>query len=176
MIPAKPAQPARIVAMSPPTSAGLLPFREGSAGLELFVVHMGGPYWAGKDLAAWSVAKGLYDAAAEDPVAAARREFEEEVGRSAPTGPLVDLGELRMPSRKRLRVFAVATDEPLAFVASNTFTLEWPPRSGRTAEFPEVDNAAWFGITEAREKLVAGQLPVLDALERELGQPLTGPV
>jgi predicted NUDIX family NTP pyrophosphohydrolase len=146
-------------------SAGLLPYRNGPAGVEVFLVHMAGPYWQHKDEGAWSIAKGEYDPGVEDPWAVARREFAEEVGRPAPQGPAVDLGEHRMPSGKRVRVFAVETDEDLAFLSSNLFEMEWPPRSGRMQQFPETDGAAWFDLPTARMKLVSGQVPVLDLFQ-----------
>lgn len=148
-------------------SAGLLPYRVVDGHLEVYLVHMSGPYWARKDQGAWSVAKGEYDVG-EDPQGVARQEFAEEVGRPAPQGEYVDLGETRLPSGKRVRVFAVATADELGFVESNLFTMEWPPRSGRTAEFPEVDAAAWYRVEEARLKLVPSQAPILGALQRTL--------
>lgn len=142
--------------------------------MEVFLVHMSGPYWAHKDDGAWSIAKGEYDPAIEQPEAVARREFAEEVGRPAPSGECRDAGEFRMPSGKRVRVFAVETDDDLSFVSSNLFTMEWPPRSGRMQEFPETDAAAWFDLETAQVKLVSGQVPVLAALAKAvdgLGRP-----
>lgn len=133
-------------------------------------MHMAGPYWARKGAGAWSVAKGEYEPG-EDVRAVARREFEEEVGRPAPEGEYVDLGEVRLPSGKRVRTFAVVTAENLQFVESNLFTMEWPPRSGRMAEFPEVDDGRWFDLEAARSALVASQVPILDALQRALLDP-----
>lgn len=152
--------------MPPRRSAGLLPFRRGSSGLEVFLVHMAGPYWAHKDDGAWSIAKGEYDPATEDPRSVAAREFLEEVGRPAPQGQWLDLGEFRMPSGKRVWTFAVETEENLRFVSSNLFTMEWPPKSGRIMEFPETDNASWFTMDSARTKLVGGQVPILERLRR----------
>ncbi len=149
-------------------SAGLLPYRRDGAGLHVFLVHMGGPFWARRDEGGWSVAKGLTDPC-EDPADAARREFAEEVGVPAPPGDLVDLGSRRMPSGKLVRVFAVEAPASLAFVASNTFALEWPRGSGRIQDFPEVDRAAWFTLDEARTKLVAGQIGFLDTLADRVG-------
>jgi predicted NUDIX family NTP pyrophosphohydrolase len=142
-------------------SAGLLPYRVSG---EVFLVHMAGPYWAHKDDGAWSVAKGEYDPSREDPKEVAAREFGEEVGAPAPRGTWTDLGETPMPSGKRVRVFAVLTDEPLAFVSSNLFEMEWPPLSGRIQRFPETDGAGWFGVEQARTKIVRGQVPILDSL------------
>ena len=150
-------------------SAGLLPYRRTPAGIEVFLVHMAGPYWAHKDEGAWSIAKGEYHPDAEDPWAVARREFAEEVGRAAPHGPVVDIGEHRMPSGKRVRVFAVETDEDLAFVSSNLFEMEWPPRSGQMQEFPETDGAAWFDLPTALVKVVSGQVPILEAFAKTVG-------
>lgn len=149
-------------------SAGLLPYRRDAAGLHVFLVHMGGPFWARRDDGAWSVAKGLTDDC-EDPADAARREFVEEVGAPDPPGELVDLGSRRMPSGKVVRVFAVEAPASLAFVASNTFALEWPRGSGRVQDFPEVDRAAWFTLDEARTKLVGGQVGFLDTLAGLVG-------
>ena len=149
-------------------SAGLLPYRRDSTGLHVFLVHMGGPFWAHRDAGGWSVAKGLADPC-EAPEDAARREFAEEVGAPAPPGDLLDLGSRRMPSGKVVRVFAVEAPPSLAFVVSNTFALEWPRGSGRVQDFPEVDRAAWFPLDEARTKLVAGQVPFLDTLADRIG-------
>jgi len=128
---------------------------------------MGGPFWAAKDDGAWSVIKGEYEDG-EDPLVAARREFAEETGGAAPDGPLLALGEVRQRSGKRIVVWALESDFDADAIVSNTFTLEWPPRSGRRQAFPEIDRAGWFELDAARRKLVAGQLPFIDALEREL--------
>ena len=144
-------------------SAGILLYRRTPA-LEVFIGKMGGPFWARKDAAAWSIPKGLYGPD-EEPLAAALREFGEEIGAPAPDAAYALLGECRQPSGKRLTVFAAEAPEA-AFVASNTFEVEWPPRSGRLQEFPELETAAWFDLAEARVKLVKGQLPVLAALEQ----------
>lgn len=151
----------------PVTSAGLLLYREGEH-LEVFIAHMGGPYWARKREGAWSVPKGEYDAG-EDPLAAARREFAEEIGVAAPDIHYAELGSFRYTSGKLIRVFAgAAADFTVDEVRSNTFEVEWPPRSGRRQSFPEIDDAAWITVTEARSLLVAGQRPALDALELRL--------
>lgn len=144
-------------------SAGLMAWHRANGVLHAFLVHMGGPFWAGKDVAAWSVPKGIPDSE-EDQVAAARREFTEEVGVPAPSGEPVDLGTVRSGS-KVIRAYAVEADPQLAFRTSNTFTLEWPPRSGRMQEFPEVDRGAWFSMDEARVRIVRSQLPFLDRLQ-----------
>jgi predicted NUDIX family NTP pyrophosphohydrolase len=145
-------------------SAGLLPYRRTDGGLEVFLVHMAGPYWAHKDEGAWSVAKGEYDPQVEDAWDVACREFEEEVGLPAPAGDVVDGGEHRMPSGKRVRVFALATRADLRFVSSNLFTMEWPPGSGAWQEFPETDGAAWFDLGTASRKIVSGQRALLAAV------------
>lgn len=148
-------------------SAGLLLFRLRDRRPQVFIGHMGGPYWARKDEAGWSIPKGEYPAD-EDPLLAARREFEEEIGSPAPDGPLLDLGEIRQSSGKRVVAWAVEGDFDPADVSSNTFSMEWPPRSGRQAEFPEIDRAEWFDLATARRKLVRGQVPFLEALEKAL--------
>lgn len=149
------------------TSAGILLYRRTAGELEVLIAHMGGPFWAKKDAAAWSIPKGLYTD--EEPRAAALREFAEELGSPAPEAEYFELGEFRQPSGKRLTVFAAASDFDATRVRSNTFSVEWPPRSGRFQDFPEIDAAAWVSIEVAREKLVKGQLPVLEALAHQLG-------
>jgi predicted NUDIX family NTP pyrophosphohydrolase len=128
---------------------------------------MGGPFWTGKDKAAWSIPKGLYDED-EEPLAAAMREFTEELGLPVPVPPdrLVPLGEVRQPSGKRLTVWAAEADLEPADVRPGLFTMEWPPRSGKQAEFPEIDEAAWWSLTDAETKLVRGQIPFLARLTR----------
>src|SRR4051812_16940680 len=156
---------ARMRAM-PVRSAGLLLWRHGADGaVEVLIAHMGGPFWSGKDEAAWSIPKGLYDDA-EEPLAAAFREFTEELGVMPPIDPasVAALGEFRQRSGKLLTVWAAAGDLDPADVVPGTFEMEWPPRSGRMGEFPEIDRVAWMLIDEARPKLVAGQRPVLDRL------------
>lgn len=152
--------------MSPQRSAGILLYRR-APGLEVWIAHMGGPFWAKKDAGAWSIPKGLYEVG-EDALAAALREFAEEMGAPAPAVDYEALGEFRYSSGKLLAVFAAEADFAVDVLASNTFPLEWPPRSGRMQEFPEVDDARWFTVDIARQKLVKGQLPILDALERLL--------
>jgi predicted NUDIX family NTP pyrophosphohydrolase len=146
-------------------SAGILLYRRTDAPEpQVWIAHMGGPFWARKDAAAWSIPKGEYGPG-EDPFVAARREFAEEIGVPAPDADYVDLGEFRQSSGKIVTVFAAEADLAVDRVVSNTFTVEWPPRSGIRREFPEIDAARWVGLAEARVKLVRGQLPVLDALE-----------
>ncbi len=148
-------------------SAGILLHRSGAAGVEVLLGHMGGPFWARKDAGAWSVPKGEHGPD-EDRLAAAVREFTEELGSPPPPGTPVELGTVRQRSGKRLTVFALAGDLDVAAVVSNTFTLEWPRGSGRMREFPEIDRAAWFGPAEARRAIVPGQVPFLDMLARVL--------
>ena len=147
----------------PRTSAGLLLYRRGAAGVEVLVGHMGGPFWARKDAGAWSIPKGEHGPD-EEPRDVALREFAEELGAPAPVTDLVPLGEVRQSGGKRLTVWAAEGDFDAAGAVSNTFTLEWPPRSGRVQEFPEIDRAAWTTLEEARVKLVQGQVPLLDRL------------
>jgi predicted NUDIX family NTP pyrophosphohydrolase len=137
-------------------------YRRRPSGLEVFLVHPGGPFWAKKDLGAWSIPKGLYPES-EDPLDAARREFTEETGFTA-SGDFVALGELKQPGGKLVSAWAVEGDCEPAELRSNSFSLEWPPRSGRHQEIPEVDRAAWFPIDQARQKILSGQCPFLDRL------------
>ena len=152
----------------PKTSAALLVFRHATDGLEVLIAHMGGPFWACKDAGAWSIPKGEYTDD-EEPLAAARREFAEEMGAPPPGGEPVPLGTVKQSGGKAVTTFAVEGDFDLAGFRSNTFELEWPRGSGRTQEFPEVDRAAWVPVAVAREKLVKGQVPVLDALVEHVG-------
>ncbi|MFI7673456.1 NUDIX domain-containing protein [Actinophytocola sp. NPDC049390] len=152
----------------PKTSAAFLVYRHGADGLEVLIAHMGGPFWARKDAGAWSIPKGEYTDG-EEPLAAARREFAEEMGSAPPDGEVVPLGTVKQSGGKSVTTFAVEGDFDLAGFRSNTFELEWPRGSGRTQEFPEVDRAEWLPVEVAREKLVKGQVPVLDALVERLG-------
>lgn len=146
----------------PKRSAGLLLYRQREGALELFLVHPGGPYWAKKDDGAWSIPKGLHEPD-EDPLAAARREFQEETGFTA-QGECLDLGEFKQPGGKVVRAFALEGDADPAQMKSNVFDMEWPPKSGHRQEFPEADKAGWFTPAEARRKLVKGQVAIVDAL------------
>jgi predicted NUDIX family NTP pyrophosphohydrolase len=137
-------------------------YRGAGAGLELLLVHPGGPFWAKKDLGAWSIPKGEY-AGDEDPLAVAQREFEEETG-TRPHGKFRPLGEVVQAGGKRVSAWAVEGDFDPATLVSNTFETEWPPRGGRKRSFPEVDRAAWFSPDEARRKILAGQRPFIDRL------------
>ena len=146
----------------PKQSAGVLLYRHVEGRLEVLLVHPGGPYWAKKDEGAWTIPKGEFDEP-QDPETAARREFAEETGATL-RGDLIALAPLRQPSGKVVHAFATVGEfEPVA-LRSNTFTLEWPPRSGRRQEFQEVDRAAWFSIDEAEHKILNGQLPLLRQL------------
>ena len=147
------------------TSAGILLWRRADDGPEVLIGHMGGPFWARKDAGAWSIPKGEYGPG-EDPFAVALREFEEELGTPVPAADFVPLGELRTTSSKVLTVWAAEGDLDAGTCVSNTFELEWPPRSGRLQHFPEIDRAAWFPVEEARTKLVKGQVGFLDRLPR----------
>lgn len=149
------------------TSAGILLYRLRPEGPQVLLGHMGGPFWAKKDDGAWSIPKGEHDAD-EEPVAVARREFEEELGSPVPADVLVPLGSAKVTSSKVLAVWAAEGDLDATATRSNTFELEWPPRSGRLQEFPEIDRAAWFGVEEARTKLLTGQVPFLDRLADHL--------
>lgn len=151
----------------PKLSAGLLLYRTGDDGLEVLIAHPGGPFWAKKDDGAWSIPKGEYDID-DDPWEAARREFAEELGLTVPDGPRLDLGEVRQAGGKVVTAFAVGADLDVSEARSNTFEMEWPPRSGRVQEFPEVDRVAWVRLEEARTKLLKGQLPILDRLSSAL--------
>jgi predicted NUDIX family NTP pyrophosphohydrolase len=144
-------------------SAALLVYRRSGAGLEVLIVHPGGPYWAKKDDGAWSLPKGEY-VDGEDPLTVARREFAEELGQDAPAGAVTDLGEVRQAGGKRVRCFAVESDVDVSAIDSNEFELEWPPRSGQRQLFPEVDRAEWVSTDVARVKLLGGQVPLVDAL------------
>jgi predicted NUDIX family NTP pyrophosphohydrolase len=146
------------------TSAGLLLYRISPGGaVDVLIAHPGGPFWARKDDAAWSVPKGEYSAG-EDPLDAAYREFEEEVGLTPPGGKAAFLGERRQPGGKRVSVWALEADLDVTHSSSNTFEIEWPRGSGKTQEFPEVDRVEWVSIELAQRKLVKGQVPFLDDL------------
>ena len=151
------------------SSAGVLLFRWREGTLQVLLVHPGGPFWQRRDDGAWSLPKGEI-AADEAPELAARREFEEETGTPL-TGPVVALTPVRQPGGKVVHPFAAEGDLDAAAVRSNTFAMEWPPRSGRMREFPEVDRAGWFDLPTARRKLIAGQLPILEELAAALAPP-----
>lgn len=148
----------------PRISAGLLLYRRaGDDGIDVLIGHPGGPFWARKDEAAWSIPKGEY-ADDEDPWTAAQREFVEEIGLPVPDGPRVELPPVKQSGGKIVTAFAVEADLDVTDSKSNTFEMEWPRGSGAMREFPEIDRVGWFSVTEAREKLLKGQRPLLDAL------------
>jgi len=147
-------------------SAGILMFRRRDGAVGLLLVHPGGPYWAKKDEGAWSIPKGLFEEG-EDALAAARREFAEETG-ARPAGPFIELGVFKQPSGKRVFAWAIEGEFDLAAFASESFAMEWPPRSGRMQEFPEADRAGWFSHDEARVKITRGQRPIIEALLERL--------
>jgi predicted NUDIX family NTP pyrophosphohydrolase len=151
-----------------PRSAGILLYRIRDGEPEVLIVHPGGPFWARKDAGAWSIPKGEHDDD-EDAQACALREFEEETGTALTPAALADLGTVRLKSGKLVAAWAVEGDLDADTITSNTFELEWPPRSGRTQEFPEVDRAGWFGLAAARDKLNPAQAAFLDRLRDLLG-------
>jgi predicted NUDIX family NTP pyrophosphohydrolase len=152
--------------MSKAISAGVLLYRIRAGTPEVFLVHPGGPYWQHKDAGAWSIPKGEVEDGA-DPLAAAQREFHEETG-SRVSGEFVALTPLKQRSGKLVHAWAVKGDIDAASIASNSFSIEWPPRSGQQREFPEVDRGEWFTIAAAREKISAGQRGFLDQLQHLL--------
>jgi predicted NUDIX family NTP pyrophosphohydrolase len=145
-------------------SAGILLYRSQDRGLQVLLVHPGGPFWARRERGVWSVPKGEYEPD-EDALAAARREFEEEIGQPAPDAEPIDLGEVVQKNGKLVRAYALPGDLDASAIVSNTFALEWPPRSGTIRQFPEVDRAQWFTLDEAREKLVPAQIELVERLQ-----------
>ena len=150
----------------PKRSAGILMFRRRDLALEVFLVHPGGPFWKNKDAGAWSIPKGEYGAD-EDPLAAAKREFQEETGFEA-QGKFLPLGEIAQPSGKVITAWAIEGDCSSVAIRSNTFSMEWPPKSGRRQEFPEVDRAAWLDLVDARKRIVPGQGEFLARLVKQI--------
>jgi predicted NUDIX family NTP pyrophosphohydrolase len=150
----------------PKTAAGLLLYRRRSLGAEVLLAHPGGPFWARKDLGAWTIPKGEIDPG-EDPVSAARREFREEIGLDV-TAPVEPLGQIKQPGGKIVLIWTAEGDFDPARLASNTFEMEWPKGSGHMRLFPEVDRAAWFDLGEARRRILPGQAPFLEALVTSL--------
>jgi predicted NUDIX family NTP pyrophosphohydrolase len=151
------------------TSAGILLYRWREGALELLLAHPGGPYWRTKDLGHWTIPKGEVEAG-EEVLAVARREFVEETGHPVPEGPRIDLGEIRQKSGKLVVAWGVEGDLDPTDAHSNTFPMEWPPGSGLTEDFPEIDRVAWFDPAEARLRLKAAQVPLIDRLEEALGR------
>jgi predicted NUDIX family NTP pyrophosphohydrolase len=147
-------------------SAGLLLFRRVGGQVEVFLAHMGGPFWARKDDASWSIPKGEFGDD-EAPLDAAKREFREETGR-IPTGRFIELAPVKQSGGKTVFAWAVEWDCDATAIKSNTFTIEWPPGSGKMCEFPEIDRAAWFALGKARRKILKGQAPLLDELEQRI--------
>ena len=152
-------------------SAGIVLYREVDGRVEVLLGHMGGPFWARKDSGAWTIPKGEYDAN-EDELAAARREFEEEIGMPVPATSFVDLGEVRQSGGKVVRAWAADGDLDAATAESNTFEIEWPPKSGRVQTFPELDRVEWFELDTARTKIIAAQRAFLDRLLDRLSDPV----
>jgi predicted NUDIX family NTP pyrophosphohydrolase len=152
----------------PRLSAGILLYRRNGNGLEVLLAHPGGPFWKNKDAGAWSIPKGQYQEG-EEALAAAIREFCEETGFTLGAVEFQSLGELKQNSGKVVTAWAVEKDVPAEAIKSNLFPMEWPPKSGKMQEFPEVDRAGWFGMEAAREKLLEGQREFLDRLERLVG-------
>jgi predicted NUDIX family NTP pyrophosphohydrolase len=148
-------------------SAGILMYRRAGAALQVLLVHPGGPFWTRKDLGAWSIPKGEFEEG-EEPLAAAKREFGEELG-TKPDGGFVALGTVVQPSRKEVIAWAVEGDFAVAELKSNTFEMEWPPKSGTKRQFPEVDRAEWFGLTDARKKILPGQVEFIERLVAQVG-------
>ena len=160
--------------MAKKNSAGILLHRLRGSGIEVFLVHPGGPFWATKDAGAWSIPKGEFEAG-EDPLEAAKREFKEETG-FAVAGNFIELTPVKQPGGKVIFAWAVMGDCEADSIKSNTFSLEWPPRSGKRKEFPEVDRAGWFTPEVAREKILKGQLNFLEELKRMIENSSVSPV
>lgn len=149
-------------------SAGILLYRKTGDEYEVLLVHPGGPFWAKRDDGVWSIPKGELDEE-EEPLAAAKRELAEELGQHVPKGELTPLGEAKQPSGKAVHIWALKADLDADKIKSNMFMIDWPPRSGKKMEIPEVDRASWFSLSAATIKLVPGQLPFLNRLAEHLG-------
>jgi predicted NUDIX family NTP pyrophosphohydrolase len=147
-------------------SAGIVLFRRSANGIEVLLGHMGGPYWEHKEAGAWTIPKGEVEPD-EEPLAVARREFAEELGTPVPDGPITDLGEIRQAGGKTVQAWAVEGDLDAATIVSNRFEIEWPPRSGRMQQFPEIDRAAWFDLATAHALIIPGQRALLERLPAE---------
>jgi len=156
--------------MAAKTSAGILLYRQREAQVEVLLVHPGGPFWSKKDDGAWFIPKGELEEG-EPPLSAARREFREELGSEPPDGEPLELGTVKNKSGKLIYAWALEGDFDPARFKSNTFQLEWPPRSGRTREFPEIDRAAFFALADAEQKLHQAELPLLSRLRTRLAAP-----
>lgn len=154
------------------SSAGILLYRRAGAGIEVLLVHPGGPFWANKDLGSWSMPKGEFEEG-EQPLAAARREFTEEIGAPPPNGDYQLLGEAKQSSGKIVHAYCLDSDFNLEKFHSNMFQMEWPPKSGKQQEFPENDKAAWVPLAVARQKVVKGQVVFIETLAGRLGVELT---
>lgn len=144
-------------------SAGILLYKKSKTGASVLLVHPGGPFWAKKDSGAWSIPKGEFTED-ENPFTAAKREFTEELGMPPPEGEFIELGSAKQSSGKIVHAWALQSDLDIKTIVSNTFSMEWPPKSGQHQEFPEVDKARWFSLAEAKDKLVKGQVPLLETL------------
>jgi predicted NUDIX family NTP pyrophosphohydrolase len=155
-------------------SAGLLLYRKKNATIEVLLAHPGGPFWAKKDAGAWSIPKGEFTDE-EEPLTAARREFAEELGTSAPEGDVISLGSIRQSSGKMVHIWAQEADFDPSSIHSNQVLIEWPPKSGEQQSFPEVDRAGWFWMKTAQRKLVKGQVPFIEKLAKQLGMYLEEP-
>ena len=153
-------------------SAGLLIYKYEENELKVLLVHPGGPFWAKKDLGAWSIPKGEY-IEDEEPLKVAYREFEEEIGQNPPDGKTLELGSIKQPSGKLITAWAIEGDLDVFKIKSNLFSLEWPPKSGRTQEFPEVDKAEWFDLEETRRKILPGQKGFLEKLKITINRSRT---
>lgn len=148
-------------------SAGLLIYRTKENQLEVLLIHPGGPFWKNKDAASWSIPKGLY-LDNEHPLDAAKREFKEETGLTPPKGSYIELTPQKQPSGKIVSAYCTHGDYDASKITSNTFEIEWPPKSGKKQTFPEADRAAWFNLKDAKKKILKGQLPFLDELQKSL--------
>jgi predicted NUDIX family NTP pyrophosphohydrolase len=159
----------------PKRSAGLLLFRYRDDLIEVFLVHPGGPYWVNKDLGSWSIPKGEYEQN-ENPLEVAKREFEEETGSplNAQDGKFIRLRKIKQPSGKVITAWAIEADCNAESITSNTFSIEWPPKSGKMQEFPEVDRAEWFSMDSAKEKIIKGQRGFLEELQKLIAERQAG--
>jgi predicted NUDIX family NTP pyrophosphohydrolase len=156
-------------------SAGILVYRMKDGRLEVLIAHMGSPWWANKDKGAWSIPKGEYEEE-EDPKEAARREFGEELGKPIPEGEWLEMGTIEQKNKKTVVAWAVEGDLDVSSITSNTFNIEWPPRSGKMQEFPEIDRAGWFSLEEASKKLIEAQTEFLKRLSDKLEVSFKKPV